>query len=54
MRSILRLDPFLETKGNIHVLNRAEPDIRFIVQIEADVGRSEVIALVVYNKLELV
>ena len=25
----------------IHLLDSAEPDIRFIVQIEADVGRSE-------------
>ena len=25
----------------IHLLDSAEPDIRFVVQIEADVGRSE-------------
>ena len=25
----------------IHLLDNAEPDIRFVVQIEADVGRSE-------------
>ena len=25
---------------NIHLLDSAEPDIRFVVQIEADVGRS--------------
>ena len=38
---------------NIHLLDSAEPDIRFAVQIEADVGRSEAesnISLDLHNK----
>ena len=31
----------LEQFDNIHLLDSAEPDIGFVVQIEADVGRSE-------------
>ena len=37
----------------IHLLDSAEPDIRFVVQIEADVGRSEAesnISLDLHNK----
>ena len=38
---------------NIHLLDSAEPDIRFVVQIEVDVGRSEAesnISLDLHNK----
>ena len=37
----------------IHLLDSSEPDIRFVVQIEADVGRSETksnISLDLHNK----
>ena len=37
----------------IHLLDSAEPDIRFVVQIEPDVGRSEAesnISLNLHNK----
>ena len=43
----------LEIIDNIHLLDSAEPDIRFVVQIEADVGRIEAesnISLDLHNK----
>ena len=39
--------------STIHLLDRAESDVRFVVQIEADVGRSEAesnIGLNLHNK----
>ena len=43
----------LEIANTLHLLDSAEPDIRFVLQIEADVGRSEAesnISLDLHNK----
>ena len=44
---------FFASSDIIHLLDSAEPDIRFVLQIEADVGRSEAesnISLDLHNK----
>ena len=46
-------DPAVYTVYIIHLLDRGEPYIRFVVQIDADVGRSEaesIISLDLNNK----
>ena len=47
-------NPDPKSKSHItHLLDSAEPDIRFVVQMEADVGRSEAesnISLDLHNK----
>ena len=53
-RRLIRAIYFLTKVGDIiHLLDSAEPDIRFVVQMEADVGRSEAessISLDLHNK----